>query len=87
RTLNPHIQARVEEITDPFGPPVTEEAFDAIVVSSETVLGAERINELRSQKGFRPLAVVVTRRMAAATLSSSYLRREAEERQRQQQQQ
>lgn len=73
---------RVEEITDPFGPPVAEEAFDAIVVSSETVSGAERINELRAQKGFRPLAVAVTRRMAAATLSSSYLRRVAEQKER-----
>ncbi|CAN0272306.1 unnamed protein product, partial [Hapterophycus canaliculatus] len=59
------------------GPPAVEEAFDAIVVSSETVPGAEKINELRAQKGFRPLAVAVTRRMAAATLSSSYLRRAA----------
>ncbi|CAM9395953.1 unnamed protein product [Ectocarpus sp. 12 AP-2014] len=82
RTLNPQMRTRVEGITDPFGPPAVEEAFDAIVVSSETVLGAEKINELRGQKGFRPLAVAVTRRVAAATLSSSYLRRAAEERQR-----
>lgn len=73
------MRTRVEGITDPFGPPAVEEAFDVIVVSSETVLGAEKINELRAQKGFRPLAVAVTRRMAAATLSSSYLRRAAEE--------
>lgn len=72
---------RVEEITDPFGPPLAEEAFDAIAVSSETVSGAEKINELRAKKGFRPLAVAVTRRMAAATLSSSYLRQEAENQQ------
>lgn len=71
---------RVEEIKDPFGPPAVEEAFGAIAVSSETVSGAEKINELRAQKGFAPLAVVVTRRMAAATLSSSYLRLEAERR-------
>ncbi|CAM9504258.1 unnamed protein product [Ectocarpus sp. 6 AP-2014] len=87
RTLNPQMRTRVEGITDPFGPPAVEEAFDAIVVSSETVLGAEKINELRAQKGFRPLAVAVTRRLAAATLSSSYLRRAAEEKQRDMQQQ
>ncbi|CAM9608292.1 unnamed protein product [Ectocarpus fasciculatus] len=87
RTLNPQMRTRVEGITDPFGPPAVEEAFDAIVVSSETVLGAEKINELRAQKGFRPLAVAVTRRLAAATLSSSYLRRAAEEKQRDKQQQ
>lgn len=77
------MRPRVEEITDPFGPPAVEEAFDAIAVSSETVLGAEKINELRAQKGFGPLAVAVTRRMAAATLSSSYLRRAAEKQQHQ----
>lgn len=71
------MQPRVEEITDPFGPPVSEEAFDAIAVSSETVAGAEKINELRAQKGFRPLAVAVTRRLSAATLSSSFLRKVA----------
>lgn len=81
------MRARVEGITDPFGPPAVEEAFDAIVVSSETVAGAEKINELRAQKGFRPLAVAVTRRMAAATLSSSYLRRAAQQTDREQQQQ
>lgn len=79
RTLNPQLQIRIEEITDPFGPPAVEEAFDAIVVSSETVAGAEKINQLRAQKGFRPLAVAVTRRMAVATLSSTYLRNVAEE--------
>lgn len=81
------MRIRVEGITDPFGPPAVEEAFDVIVVSSETVLGAEKINELRAQKGFRPLAVAITRRMAAATLSSSFLRRTAEEGGQQQQQQ
>lgn len=78
RTLNPTMRTRVEEITDPYGPPVAEEAYDAIAVSSETVSGAERINELRAQKGFRPLAVAVTRRLSAATLSSSFLRKMAD---------
>ena len=78
RSLNPQLKTRIEAITDPFGPPVAEEAFDAIAVSSETVAGAEKINELRAKKGFAPLAVAVTRRVAAATLSSSYLREVAE---------
>lgn len=72
------MQLRVEEINNPFGPPVVEEAFDAIVVSSETIAGAEKINEIRAQKGFRPLAVAVTRRLSAATLSSTFLRNNAE---------
>lgn len=81
RALNPQLRVRAEGITDPFGPPAVEEAFDAIVVSSETVTGAEKINELRAQKGFRPLAVAVTRRMAVATLSSSYLRQQQQQQQ------
>lgn len=74
RSLNPQLPLRLEGITDPFGPPVSEEAFDCIVVSSETTAGAERINQLRVQKGFRPLAVAVTRRTSSATLSSTFLR-------------
>eukprot|EP00903_Cladosiphon_okamuranus_P006914 g6729.t1 len=81
RTLNPQLRVRAEGITDPYGPPAVEEAFDVIVVSSETVAGAEKINELRAQKGFRPLAVAVTRRMAVATLSSSYLRQQQQQKQ------
>ncbi|CAM9339110.1 unnamed protein product [Choristocarpus tenellus] len=74
RSIDPGLQTRVEEILDPFGPPVVELDYDAIVVSSETIQGAEKINEIRQSKGMPELKVVVTRRTVAATLSSTYLR-------------
>ena len=57
----------------------TDPDFDAIVVSEETVLGAEAINVVRAQRGFRPLTVVVVGLIyssgeAAVKLSSTDLR-------------
>jgi len=56
----------------------TEEAFDAIVVSEETVGGAHEINRVRDNLGFHPLTIVVVGLLrhndASAKLSSSDLR-------------
>ncbi|CAG7837641.1 unnamed protein product, partial [Allacma fusca] len=54
---SPALEFRVVPISDPFGPTISEENMDAIVVSQETIKGATKINEIRSQKGFRPLVV------------------------------
>ncbi|MFC7114872.1 phosphopantetheine adenylyltransferase [Natronoarchaeum sp. GCM10025703] len=37
----------------------TEERFDCLIVSPETIDGAERINELREQRGIDPLRIEV----------------------------
>ncbi|MBN1216067.1 MAG: pantetheine-phosphate adenylyltransferase [Candidatus Lokiarchaeota archaeon] len=52
---------RVEiiELKDPFGPPIYEEKYEAIVVSQETYSNALKINELRLKKGFKPLIIIV----------------------------
>nr|CDS31898.1 dephospho coenzyme A related kinases [Hymenolepis microstoma] len=44
-------------LTDPFGPPVYQPDFDCIVASEETVPGCEKINQMRSDKGFSPLHI------------------------------
>lgn len=49
--------ARCVNIPDPFGPTITEEAIDAIVVSGETRSGGAAINDKREQKGWKPLRV------------------------------
>jgi pantetheine-phosphate adenylyltransferase len=46
-------------LEDSFGPTVTEDDFDAVVVSRETLPGAKRINEIRGSRGMSPLEVVV----------------------------
>jgi pantetheine-phosphate adenylyltransferase len=44
------------ELNDPFGPSVSEE-YDCIVVSPETRVGAEKINEIRRKKGLKELQI------------------------------
>ena len=48
----------IRTLTEPTGI-ATEPRFDAIVVSPETVAGAERINELRVDDGLEPLAIEI----------------------------
>jgi len=54
----------VRELTEPTGI-ATEEQFDALVVSPETTDGAERINDIRRERGFDPLEVEVVPHVTA----------------------
>lgn len=74
--VKPALKLEAVELTDPFGPAATDKAIEAIVVSSETISGAHKINHLRREKGLPPLAILVTRRGEGATLSSTFLRRQ-----------
>jgi cytidyltransferase-like protein len=75
--VKPGLALDLCELSDPFGPTVTDPDIEAIVVSSETVPGAHKINEVRVSKGFRALDILVSRRSEAATLSSTFLRSKA----------
>lgn len=75
--VKPSLRAEISELRDPFGPAITDPTIEAIVVSSETLTGAFKINEIRKGKGFKELAVLVTRRTNAATLSSTFIRDKA----------
>lgn len=55
---------RVRELTEPTGI-ATEPQFDALVVSPETTDGAERINEIREERGHEPLDVEVVPHVTA----------------------
>jgi pantetheine-phosphate adenylyltransferase len=46
------------ELTEPTGI-ATEPEFDALVVSPETAAGAERVNEIRAERGIDPLRITV----------------------------
>ena len=52
-------QARVVPITDRFGTTLTDQSLEAIVVSPETEPVAREINELRKQKGWKLLEVIL----------------------------
>jgi pantetheine-phosphate adenylyltransferase len=72
--VKPSLKLEPVELNDPYGPTITDSAIDAIVVSSETLNGGRKINSIRKEKGFAPLAILVSRRSDGATLSSSFIR-------------
>jgi len=52
-------RVNIVELNEPYGPPIREEKYEGIVVSQETYATAIKINELREEKGFVPLIIVV----------------------------
>jgi phosphopantetheine adenylyltransferase len=74
RSIKPRLQLNLAELSDPFGPAVTDPELEAIVVSSETIRGAFKINAIRVQRGMNPLAVLVTYRTDSVVLSSTFIR-------------
>ncbi|KAF0745076.1 hypothetical protein Ae201684P_011521 [Aphanomyces euteiches] len=73
-TMFPHVEATIVTIDDPFGPSITSAEVTAIVVSTETQLGAVKINAIRQERQLHPLRIYVCRRTDASTLSSSFIR-------------
>ncbi|KDO31223.1 hypothetical protein SPRG_03841 [Saprolegnia parasitica CBS 223.65] len=72
--IQPSLQADVMTIDDPFGPAISSPQITGIVVSTETVPGAVKINEIRAERGLSPLQIYVCRRTECSTLSSSFIR-------------
>ncbi|MFP4654769.1 MAG: phosphopantetheine adenylyltransferase [Methanohalobium sp.] len=58
KTLNNKISnCRIFKLTDPYGPTLTDD-YDYIVVSSETYDSALKLNELRQERGLKPIEIV-----------------------------
>jgi pantetheine-phosphate adenylyltransferase len=75
KTINPCIHhINIAELYDPYGPALTDPDVEALVVSSETITGANKINILRMERNYSKLRVIVIRRSDVATLSSTFLR-------------
>lgn len=69
----------VIKLNDPYGPPIREPDYEGIIVSQETYGGALKINEIRAEKGFKPLIIVVIpliRDENNRKISSSKIRKE-----------
>lgn len=49
----------VKRLEEPYGPTVHDEEIDAIVVSRETKPVADKINEIRQEKGIDPLKIFI----------------------------
>ncbi len=52
-------RVEIVELNDPYGPPINEPEYEGIVVSQETYETAIKINEIRENKGFKPLIIIV----------------------------
>ncbi|MHA1671367.1 MAG: pantetheine-phosphate adenylyltransferase [Promethearchaeota archaeon] len=52
-------KVEIIKLEDPYGPPINEEDYEGIIVSQETYEGALKINQIREEKGFKPLIIVV----------------------------
>lgn len=74
RSIKPALELQMVELQEPFGPAITDPDIQAIVVSSETIRGAFKINAIRVEKGMKPLAVLVTYRTDSVVLSSTFIR-------------
>ena len=72
--VKPDLAVNIVELSDPYGPTIVDPTIKAIVVSSETINGAFKINSLRKEKGMNDLEVLITYRSDSAVLSSSFIR-------------
>lgn len=68
------IEVELVTLHDPWGPTVVIEDINAIVVSSETLGGARKINEIRKTKKLSQLNIVAVLRSNIHTLSSTFIR-------------
>jgi phosphopantetheine adenylyltransferase len=51
------IMINYTQISDPFGPTITDEDISALVISGETRAGGQAVNEKRAEKGWKELEV------------------------------
>ncbi len=59
KTLTDLSRVEIVPLDDPYGPPIHQENFEGLIASQETYPNALKINEIREQKGFKPLILVV----------------------------
>jgi len=72
-------RAKIVPLNDPFGPTIDSNDIEGIIVSEETEPTAEVINQMRVDRGFRPLLMFVITMVLAEDgkpISSTRVRRQ-----------
>ena len=72
-------RVEIVQLNDRYGPPIHEPEYEGIIVSQETYNTALKINEIRTEKGFNPLLIVVIpliRDKNDAIISSTAIRKQ-----------
>lgn len=59
KTITEINRVEIIPLNDPYGPPIHESDYEGIIVSQETYNTALQINEIRENKGFNPLIIIV----------------------------
>jgi len=69
-------RAKIIPIDDPFGPAIRDESINALIVTEDTLSGAEEINRIRSKSGLFPVHVISIPviKIADVKISSSFIR-------------
>lgn len=55
--FGPELVVKYVEISDPFGPTITDESISALIISGETRAGGKAVNDKRTAKGWAALDV------------------------------
>lgn len=55
--FGPNLLVKYVEISDPFGPTITDESISALIISGETRAGGKAVNDKRTAKGWSSLDV------------------------------
>jgi len=59
RSISSLERVDIVQLDDAYGPPINESDYEGIIVSQETYNGALKINEIRVEKGYNPLLIIV----------------------------
>ena len=74
RSIAPSLQIDVNPLHDVCGPAIERADIEGIVVSLETLVGGELINQKRLEKGMKPLTILTVNRSSKYNLSSTFIR-------------
>lgn len=74
--LCPNLKVTLMKIENAEGDTTTNESYDAIMVSTETLQSSYTLNMKRIEKGWKPMKIIVIQRQQSYLLSSTFIRKQ-----------